>query len=339
MLERKKVLVIKPSSLGDIIHGLPVLNAIKSSFPHAEIHWVVAKGFEGVLEGHPLIKKIWVVNKDEWKKIAKVKDSLLEFRRLFRELKAERFDYAIDLQGLLRSGIIAEASGAPVRVGFKEAREGSTIFYTHTVVGGEEVHAVDRYLKIAAFLGCDTSEVRFPFPPSGRSFAAEVPFTGLSCGNYAVMTPGARGPAKRWPARRFGELASILPMKTLVIGSKADVSIAEEVVGASKGKAVSLSGKTDLKGLMEIIQSARFMVCNDTAPMHIAAALGVHVFALFGPTNPLRTGPYGSNHTIVKKNVPCSPCYKKSCKTIACMDMIETEEVRKVITEFLCGGK
>ncbi|MGD0883492.1 MAG: lipopolysaccharide heptosyltransferase II [Thermodesulfovibrionales bacterium] len=338
MLKRKKILIIKPSSLGDIIHSLPVLNAIKRSFADAEIHWVVAKGFEGILESHPLIKRMWVVNKDEWKEIAKVKDSLLEFRRLFRDLKAERFDYAIDLQGLLRSGIIAEASGAPVRVGFKEAREGSTFFYTHTVIGGEDIHAVDRYLKIAAFLGCDTSEVRFPFPPAGRTLAAEVPFAGFSCGNYAVMTPGARGPAKRWPARRFGELASTLPIKTLVVGSKGDVSLAEEVVGASKGKAISLTGKTDLKGLTEIIQCARFMVCNDTGPMHIAAALGVHVFALFGPTNSLRTGPYGSNHTIVKKDMPCAPCYKKSCKTIACMDMIKTEEVSKLITEFLSGG-
>jgi lipopolysaccharide heptosyltransferase I len=338
VLQRKKILVIKPSSLGDVVHSLPVLHAIKRSFPSAEIHWIVAKGFEGILEGHPMIERLWVINKDDWKRIAKVKDSLLEFRRLFKELRAERFDFAIDLQGLLRSGFIAEASGAPVRVGFKEAREGSTIFYTHTVIGGVDIHAVDRYLKVAACLGCDTSEVRFPFPPSERSLTLEGALLEFASGNYAVMTPGARGSAKRWPARRFGELASVLPMKTLVIGSKGDISLAEEVVDASKGMAVSLSGKTDLKGLIEIIRCARFMVCNDTGPMHIAAALGVHVFALFGPTNPLRTGPYGSTHSIVKQAMPCSPCYKKSCKTIACMDMIKTEEVIKLIQEFL-GGK
>jgi heptosyltransferase I len=334
---QKKILVIKPSSLGDVVHSLPVLYAIKRSFPSAEIHWIVAKGFEGILEGHPMIERVWVINKDDWKKMAKVKDTLLEFWRLFKELRSEGFDCAIDLQGLLRSGLIAQASGAPVRIGFKEAREGGAIFYTDRVMGGQDIHAVDRYLKIAAFLGCDTSEVRFLFPPSCRSLADEVLPLNFTCGNYAVMAPGARGSAKRWPARRFGELASVLPIKTLVIGSKGDICLAQEVVGASAGMAVSLAGKTDLKGLTEIIRCARFMVCNDTGPMPIAAAFGVHVFALFGPTNPLRTGPYGSRHSIVKQDMPCSPCYKKSCKNAACMDMIKTEEVREIIEVFLEG--
>lgn len=337
MKEYKKILIIKPSSLGDIVHSLPFLEAVKRHFPAAEIDWLVARGFEGVLEGHPMIRKLWVIHKDEWKKITRVKSSLTEIWRLFGYLKAEGFDCVIDLQGLFRSGFIAKGTGAPVRIGFSEAREGSTVFYTHKVQGGRDVHAVDRYLRLAAFLGCDVSEVRFPFPPSRSSLTAILSSSGLSCGEYAVTAPGARGPSKRWPAGRFGELASRLPLKTVVIGSRSDARLAAEVVEASKGKAFSLAGKTDLEGLIEVVRCARFMVCNDTGPMHIAAALDVPVFALFGPTNPLRTGPYGAGHTIIKADIPCSPCYRKSCKNAECMDMIEVKEVSRMIDRKFSG--
>jgi len=149
------------------------------------------------------------------------------------------------------------------------------------------------------------------------------------------MVPGARKPVNRWPARRYGELASRLPLKTVVVGSKGDRYLAEEAVRASKGKAVSLAGKTGLKELVCIIREARFMVSNDTGPMHVAAALGVPVFALFGPANPLTTGPYGEGHTVIRRELPCGPCNKRYCKKPVCMDMIEVDEVAEIIGNFL----
>ena len=133
------------------------------------------RGLKGLLEGHPMINRLWIINKDDWKRIKGVGTTIKELRSLFKSLKAERYDIVIDLQGLLRSGILAKATGAPVRIGFKEAREGSRIFYTHTVKAGKDVHAVDKYLEIAKFLGCDTSEMKFPFPLSFASFAAGEP--------------------------------------------------------------------------------------------------------------------------------------------------------------------
>lgn len=327
----KRILIIKPSSLGDIVHSLPVLDVLYKCFPGTEIHWLVAKGFENILEGHPMLKKLWVIHKDEWKKMTNVQGTFSELRRLFKELKAERFDLVIDLQGLFRSGLITKATGAHVRVGFKDAREGSTVFYTHKAEGGRDIHAVDRYLKLAAFLGCGTDEVKFTFPPGNKSLLQKLPVYG----DYAVMAPGARGPAKRWPPRRFGRVASLLPMKTLVIGGKGDRMLADEVVKASRGNAISIAGKTDLKELLEVIRGARFMVCNDTGPMHIAAALEVPVFALFGPTNPVRTGPYGKGHTVIRRDISCSPCYRKICNNAKCLDMIKAEEVAALIADFL----
>ncbi len=326
-----KILVIKPSSLGDVVHSLPFLNVLRERFPKAEIHWVIARGFEDLLEGHPMIKKLWIINKDDWKMINSVRTTIKELRVLFGSLRNEKFDLVIDLQGLLRSGMLSRATGSPVRVGFKEAREGSRLFYTHKITGGKERHAVDRYLEIARFLGCDISDIKFPFP---LFFSSQ--FSVLSSQlprEYAVIVPGARWVTKRWPPERFGEVASTLPIKFLVIGTKSDSDIANRVVSSSRGHAVSVAGKTDIKELIGIIRTARFVLSNDSGPMHIAAALGVPVYAIFGPTNPLRTGPYGKSHVIFRKGLGCSPCYKKQCKNIRCMELISVKEIADVIRQ------
>jgi len=324
-----KILIVKPSSLGDIVHSLPVLNALSKTFPDAVIDWVIAHGFEGLLEGHPMIRKLWIIRKDNWKKIRNVRETVQSISVLFKQLKGEQYDVVIDLQGLLRSGLIASATASPMRIGLKEAREGSRVFYTHTVEGGKNGHAVDRYLKIAGFLGCDISDVRFPLPPTGQTSFPQVPE------KYAVLVPGARWGTKLWPAEEFGKLASALPMTTLVIGGRADTDIANVVVSLSGGKARSLAGETDIKDLIEILRRAQFVVSNDSGPMHIAAALAIPVFAIFGPTDPRKTGPYGGGHTIIRSSVPCAPCRRKSCEDARCMKEITARNVYDIIAATL----
>jgi ADP-heptose:LPS heptosyltransferase len=147
------------------------------------------------------------------------------------------------------------------------------------------------------------------------------------------VVPGARKPANRWPANRFGKLSSLLPIKTLVIGSREDIHLADMVVETSKGNAVSIAGKTDLKSLIEVIRGARFVVSNDSGPMHIAAALGIPVFALFGPANPVRTGPYGRGHKVIREEVSCAPCYRRTCDDLRCMEKLSVERVIDAIKE------
>jgi len=326
-----KILIVKPSSLGDLVHSLPFLNAMKTCFPEAEIHWVIAKGLEGLLDGNPMIKRLWVINKDAWKKIDNAKNTVTEIRTLFKELKTEKFDLVVDLQGLLRSGIITSATRAPVRIGFQEAREGSRFFYTHKVKGGKEIHAVDRYLKIASFLGCDVSRVSFSFSlESSSTFNSQLLTLNLPKA-YAVLVPGARWKTKRWPPEKFGELASRLPVQSVVVGSKADSDIAELIVSLSKGQAISLAGKTSLKELIAVIKKAKFVISNDSGPMHIAAALGIPVYAIFGPTDPLRTGPYGKGHTNVSTAIPCAPCFKKTCENVKCLEGLSVDKVFEII--------
>jgi lipopolysaccharide heptosyltransferase I len=327
-IDPRKILIVKPSSLGDVIHSLPFLNAVKTCFPKSEIHWIIAKGLEGILESHPMINKLWVIDKDSWKNIQNVKSTIQEIKVLFKKLKQEKYDLVVDLQGLLRSGVITGATGAPVRIGFREAREGSSVFYTHKVAGGKNIHAVDRYLKIAESLGCNTTDISFPFPfVQSSDFRLQTSDTG----DYAVIVPGARWKTKIWPAEKFGKLASLLPLESIIVGSKTDKAIADEIVSLSGGRALSLAGKTNLRELIAVISRANFIVSNDSGPMHIAAALNVPVFAIFGPTDPSRTGPYGKGHTIIREDILCSPCFRKSCDDMKCMKDLSVEKVYGII--------
>jgi len=328
----KKILIIKPSALGDIVHTLPFLGALHQRFPDSEIHWVVAKGLHRFLEGHPMISKLWVMDKDAWKRIPRLHRSIPEMVRFGRALAAEDFDVSIDLSGLLRSGLITWAAGAREKLGFSDSDEGSPFFYNRKIPGGDSIHAIDRYLKLAALMGCDISRVEHPMPP----FPEVVPLFFSLPENYCIIAPSAGKEANRWPADRFGKLAAGLPMKSVIISNRADAPIVNEVVGASTGRAISMAGRTGLKELITLISGARFFISNDTGPMHIAAALGIPVFALFGPANPVRTGPYGTLHTVIHKDLDCSPCYRqKPCSHWSCMEELSVAEVRASILSFI----
>ncbi|MCX8031124.1 MAG: lipopolysaccharide heptosyltransferase II [Thermodesulfovibrionales bacterium] len=327
----KKILIVKPSSLGDIVHSLPFLNAIKNRFETAEIHWVVARGFDNIIENHPMINKLIVINKDDWKNLSKIKDTFSELSQTFITLKNESYDITIDLQGLLRSGIITYLSGAPLRIGFSDSREGSSLFYTDKIYGGKDIHAVDRYLKIARALGCSIENVIFPLPLVFES--DKIKEFKASIKDYALIIPGARWKTKIFPPEKFSQIIKMLNITSVIIGSKADIEIADLIVKYSDGKAISIAGNTTIEELIHLIRGARFVISNDSGPMHIAAACNIPVIAIFGPTNPKRTGPYGDKHIVIKANLSCSPCYKKRCSSLACMNNISADHIYEKIIE------
>lgn len=323
-----KILIIKPSALGDVVHSLPFLNALGERFPAAEVHWLVFRPFEPLLRDHPMISKLWVVDKDAWRRISSLRDSWKDLRRLLAGLREERFDLVVDLQGLLRSGLLCGATRAPLRLGFLEGREGSPLFYTHRVRGGTDCHAVERYLKVAGRLGASTDRIdyRLVGAPHGSRLLDSLPPV------YVVMAPSAGGEAKRWPEENFGRLAAELPWPSLVISGKSDAGLAERVAAASGGRAFSLAGRTSLNEMIEVIRRAKVFISNDTGPMHIAAALGVPVFAVFGPTSPQRTGPHGPGHTVVTAGLACSPCFRrKKCSHWVCMERITVRQVLSAV--------
>jgi heptosyltransferase-1 len=260
----------------------------------------------------------------------------------------------VDLQGLLRSGLMAFFAHSPLKIGFKHSREYSWLFYNKKISVNGSLHAVDRYLEIAKAIQ-RIQDTGYRIQDSGIEFPLYIDKTAkedvkglldkIKEKEYVVMVPSARWETKRWPAENFGELISKLSIPCFVTGSNADKDIIQQVIASSGGKGINLCGKTNMKQLIALIAGAKAIVSNDSGPMHIGVALGVPVVALFGPTDPVMTGPYGwsrirseegnKNLKVVKAPVPCSPCFKKKCREPLCMSGINVETVLKEIKEYL----
>lgn len=330
----KEILIIKPSSFGDIIDAFPAVGAIRRRYPSSRISWLVKEEWRGVLTGHPFIDEV-IAAPFSWGRLP----------RLIRAVRRRRFDLVVDLQGLLRSGLLSIATGAPVRIGFDAAREGAPRFYTDRVsVPARSVHAVDRYREVAKALGCDVSRIDFGIPTSSESSAvinrlfSEI---GLSASErFIVIHPTARWESKKWVPARFAELADwiIREKKSAIVfvGSRGEREEVERIVQMMKQPAINMAGKTTLPELTELIRRAACFISNDSGPMHLAAAIGTPVVALFGPTDPNKIGPYGAGHKVIRKEISCSGCHRNRCvRDNECMRAIRVEEVIKEISD--CG--
>ncbi len=325
---KEKILIVKPSSLGDIIQSLPFLNTLKENFPSVQIHWIVAKGFDDLLHEHPMIQRVFVIDKNKWKSIKHIPATIKEFFKIGKELKNERYDLVVDLQGLLRSGILTWLSKAPIKVGFREAREFSSFFYNKQFSVPINKHAVLRYLEIAKELGCKINSIKFPIPNSKK------PSWLRDFKNFVVIIPSARWQSKNWPIPYFVELVKMLPYNFLIVGSKSDEADALKIEEYTEGKAKSVAGKTTLKELIEVFKKSLFVITPDTGTMHLAVACSKKVVALFGPTSQERTGPFGEGHLIIKSSLKCSPCFKKFCPDLKCMKEITPELVYERIIDW-----
>ena len=341
MSQYRRILFIKPSSLGDIVHALPTLAALRQHCPQAHITWLVKRPWVELLERVEGLDRVWAVNPG-------IAGWLSEVPRL----RAERFDLAVDLQGLLRSACMARLAGCSVRVGFANGREGSTLFYTQRVaVPTPEMHAVDRYLLVADALGAArpaTPQFRFRIPPADREqVSAVLSRAGVRAGlPWIAMNVSARWPTKRWPVESFAAVADRLHQEgagpVVLIGGPDDRADAQTVKALVKTSSViDVTGLTALGLLPALLQSAAVLLTNDSGPMHVAAAMGTPVVALFGPTSTIRTGPYGNNHRVLTHPLPCSPCFSRRCRNPIereCLTGIAPAQVIEAIRAQLAAG-
>ncbi len=275
--------------------------------------WLVKRQWAGIVERVEGIDRVWSVD-----------PTVRSWIRQGLALRAERFDLAVDLQGLFRSGLVARLSGAPMRIGFANGREGSPWFYTHRVsVPDSDIHAVDRYLLLASALGISLPrQPRFAFRMLDEDLTAvRELFQHHGCSidkPWVVMNVGARWLTKRWPLTSFAAVADQLyeshRVPAVIIGSADDRLDADWLQSLMKRPAINLSGEVPLRCLPALLSKAAAMITNDSGPMHIAAACGVPVVAMFGPTSATRTGPYGTGHHVLTKQVSCSPCFSRVCR-------------------------
>jgi heptosyltransferase-1 len=331
-----KILIIKPSSLGDIIHALPFLKAVKDTFPESRVDWVISKNLKGIIEEHPLIDNLIIFDKDSWKSVKRLPETLSEISKLRQSLKSRHYDIVVDLQGLLRSGLIATSTRTTLKIGFADAREGSKYLYDKRVTVNGGLHAVDRYLEIAKAIGARVKKIEFPLYVDKTAKEKIKALIG-NINEYIVIVPSARWITKRWPAENFALLIKNISIPCVITGSKSEKMLTQKILNSASDNIINLCGKTDLKELTALIAGAKAVVSNDSGPMHIAVALGVPTVTIFGPTDPVKTGPYGwqtnRNFRVIRANVSCSPCRKKRCKELICMHNVGVDVVYKALKE------
>jgi len=321
----QRILIVKPSSIGDVVHALPILGLLRKKWPAAHISWLVTPACAGLLDGHPLLNE---TIRFERRKLAAGwwnPKAAASFFRFAAELRRKQFDLVIDLQGLFRSGLIAWQTRAPVRIGFANARELAWMFYTHRVpIDTMEQHALDRYLEVLEALGCEREPLEFVFPTSDDDHRHVDELLG-DIGPFAVLLPGTNWPTKRWPVEHFADLVKPLRerfgLRAVVAGGPETQELARRIDG------VDLTGKTNLRQLVVLLDRAGLVVANDSGPMHIAAALGRPLVTVFGPTNPVRTGPYSRDESVLRLDIPCSPCYSRSCSHQSCLKWLDVQPV------------
>jgi heptosyltransferase-1 len=267
------------------------------------------------------------------------------FWQFVRELRGRRFDLVIDLQGLFRSGFIALGTGAGRRIGFADGREFAPLFYTRRVVCPRgPVHAVDRNLRVAAALGLPVDRPRFPLglrPTELEEARALVAATaGQPLPRFLAVVPGARWVTKLWRPERIAAVLDRLhdagAPPAVLLGAPDEREIAGRVSAAARAPLVDLVGRTSLRQLTAVLNLAEAVLCHDSGPMHIAAALHRPTVALFGPTDPRRCGPYSPVARVVQTAIDCSPCYRRTCDHHSCMERLTVDTVYNAIAPLVC---
>ncbi len=321
MASVRRILAVKPSSLGDILHTFPALSLLRRAYPGAELDFMVGDSFAEILDYSPFPVSRRIIFRR--RKMGSPAYMLPEFLAMFFNLRRQRYDAVIDFQGLLRSAFFARCAKSAGVCGFAETREKSAGRFYRRRYGVSAGHAVERNLELAEQItGLKRSAEDFSVPPaiSGYAAAAAALWPSEHGIKRVALLPGARWPSKQFPPRLFAAVADGLNSRSggktefAVLGGAGDAGIAAEIAELASGcRIMRLAGKSSLGVMMELLRSADAVVSNDSGPVHAAALLGKPVFAFYGPTPPERTGPYGAGARIYRAGLPCLGCMRRVC--------------------------
>lgn len=337
-----KVLILKPSSLGDVVQALPVLRMLKRHRPDARVHWWISTELAPLLENDPDLEGIIPFDRRE-------ASNPFFWPELFlhvRQMRNLRFDYVLDLQSLARSAVVAWFANGATTIGLDDPREAAPTFYDLSVPRASwHTHAVDWYLSTLKPLGVPINwDISWlpPRPEVQKRVAERFP----NSSRRVVLIPGARWENKRWPLDYFTELARLLlrheqNLQVTVLGSKADLATGLALKRICPERVQDLTGRTTLPEMVEVLRETKVAVTNDTGPMHIAAALRIPLVPIFGPTSPARTGPFGQLQRVLQEDLPCVPCMRVHCDNdlpLACLkglgpNQVFAETISRLSTE------
>jgi lipopolysaccharide heptosyltransferase I len=356
-----RILLIKPSAVGDVIHTVPVLARLRRRYPEARIDWLLTPPIAELIGHHPALSNVVPFDRKFFGRFGRSWAATRGLVGLVRDIWRARYELVIDLHGQFRSAAFTFASRAPVRIGFDRprrmadlaepqrlvreaylhgwtgAREGAWVAYTHRIpIPSLDVHAVDRYLWLTPMLGLEDGppDFRIPVPQASVARVAELLGRhGVRGQPYAVVVPGTTWETKHWPPERFAAVGRHLTRtgrRVVLAGSGNERSRCRAVAAACPG-AVDLSGQTSLSELAALVRGAAVCVTNDSGSMHLAVALGRPVVSVFGPTDPVWIGPYGRSDAAVLAAVECAPCYLRKLSACrhghACMTAVTPDMV------------
>lgn len=330
-----RILVVRTSALGDVIHALPVLTALRRHLPEAKIGWVVEEGMAPVLAGHPDLDELLTVRLRQWRRLSS--RGLRELGGFLSALDRFSPDVVLDLMGNHKAGVLSALTMADRRIGFARRfrREPSSAIWISEPVAPRGTHAVDRMLSLLDALG---------IPPEPADFGPEKLFRDEPAAAqespepYVLLHPGAGWANKRYPPSWWGKAIRLLQertgVSTWIATARGEEDLAAEVERESGGAARTVPA-LDLPTLAALIRGARLMMGGDTGPTHLAQALGTPVLMLMGPTDPDRHGPYGAPERALYKRMACSFCYKRLDETKACLLEIPPRRVAERAAELL----
>jgi lipopolysaccharide heptosyltransferase I len=362
-----RILLIKPSALGDVVHTVPLLPKLRARFPDALIDWFITPENAELVQHHPALSEVVLIDRNRLSGLGRSSNATVELTRVLAQLRRKRYQLVIDLHGQLRSALFTLATGARFRIGFDRpiarkqsesihhqlqniprhgwtgAREGSWIAYTHRIpIPTLEIHATDRYLWVAPMLGLDDCPADFRIYLSVETeLRAEQLLGAFSSQPFAALVPGTTWETKQWDSARFAEVGHWLKQRgfgVVILGTRRERPECDKIAHICPG-AANFCGRTTTGELAAIVKRAAICVTNDSGPMHLAVAVARPVVSVFGPTNPLQIGPYGRPEAVLRANLPCSPCnYRRLSQCPhdhACMRQVTAESVIERIESLL----
>lgn len=331
-----RILIVRLSALGDIVHAIPVLAAIARQWPGVKIDWLVEEAYAPILSiARGLHRRVVVRGRANVETADTISfGGVTGYARAVSHLRDQRYDAALDLQGLIKSAVWARCSGARRVIGFGRLhlREPhAAMLYTETVVPREAPHVIQKNLSILKALGLEAGPLELPLAPVAGAATVDAIAAIGGARSYIVLNPGAAWPNKRWPAERFGTLAASLfertGLRSLVTWGPSERALADAVSCSSAG-AAQPAPPTSIADLAVLMRDAALVVSGDTGPLHIAAAMRTPLVGLYGPTWPERNGPWDADDVVISRAAVCACHHKRQClRGPPCIDDIEVGEV------------
>jgi heptosyltransferase I len=344
----RRILIIKLGSIGDVVHTMPALADLKQSFPQAEIDWLVESKARVILTGNPWLHEVVEIDTHKWRRSWSIA-TLGEMRRIASKLKGRRYDVALDFQGLWKSAVLGKVSGARKLVGFDRTtlkEPGCRMFYDEQIKPAPAVrHVIDIYKELLRSLGVTPGPHRFHLSVSRedeQTIAQQL--SSRQVHDFVILNPGGGWDTKNWAPENYALLHDKLRQETglhsVLTWGPGEEPLVDGVLRSCSGTP-PVTFPVSLPQLIALLKRARLFVGGDTGPLHLAAACGTPIVGIFGPTDAQRNGPFSHEDIVVSHQVPCGPCYKRTCPIYnkECLRLVQVDELLQAVLRRLEVGK